>query len=371
MKNNVNYIFRRVLTFFTIFFILSCLKSCQVHAETIEQQLSQPFRIQGNSSDPSGYVLLYNSIYGGPTTNFKYGIYPFMLLDQNLIQFNEYETTSGNFDYILQLSICQTSNDMTLNYDSGSVHSYVRDVSTIGAVDSGTCKINVYTGKSVNYYIYINAQKRINENCNSDYCVIGQQFVMRWASNSYNEFRVLSQKYYEYTDEIANMLANAKTQTEINNKLQQQLDLQNQQMQQQHQDSINEQNAINQNTQAQNQTNNTLKDNSVDDPNSQFVEFEGKLANNNTITQLILLPVNLFTKILSTIDGSCSNFALGNLFGTDLNLPCINVSDYLGSSLWSIIDILFSGIFVYTISKKMIKVFENMSSMKESDDLSD
>lgn len=116
-----------------------------------------------------------------------------------------------------------------------------------------------------------------------------------------------------------------------------------------------------------NDVNDTLTDDSVDDPDSFITQFTNMLATNGTITQLITLPITMFTSILNNINGTCSSFNVGNLLGTDLIFPCIDVSTYLGSTLWGVIDVICSGFFVLTIAKKMIKAFNNFSGMKEGD----
>lgn len=120
-----------------------------------------------------------------------------------------------------------------------------------------------------------------------------------------------------------------------------------------------------------NDINSSINNDNVDDPSSSINSFKDKLATNGVITQLIGLPVTLFTKVLDSINGTCSSYNLGSLYGTDLVLPCINIESYLGSSLWGVIDVLISGLFVYSISRKFIKVFESMSSMKEGDVIGD
>lgn len=111
----------------------------------------------------------------------------------------------------------------------------------------------------------------------------------------------------------------------------------------------------------------TMKDDSIDDAPSQFSEFDDYLAQNGVITNLVTMPVTLFTKILNTLNGTCANYNLGNLYGTDLTLPCINISNYLGAPLWSVIDVIISGLLVYAISRHFIKMFNKMSSLEESD----
>ena len=117
--------------------------------------------------------------------------------------------------------------------------------------------------------------------------------------------------------------------------------------------------------------NDTISSSDVDDPSSSINSFKDKIAENGVITQLIGLPVTLFTKVLNSVNGTCTSYNLGSLFGTDIVFPCINISNYLGSTLWSVIDVLISGLFVYSISKKFIKVFDHMSSMNEGDVIDD
>lgn len=110
---------------------------------------------------------------------------------------------------------------------------------------------------------------------------------------------------------------------------------------------------------------NTIKDNNVDNPN--FEEFEEYIAENGVITQLITLPVRLYTQILNNINSTCTPFSLGELFGHNLTMDCINPSDFFGNVLWNTIDILGSGLFIYAISKKMISVFHQFTNLEEGD----
>lgn len=116
---------------------------------------------------------------------------------------------------------------------------------------------------------------------------------------------------------------------------------------------------------------NTLTDDSVDNPSSMISDFEDLLPSNGVITQLIALPITLYQKVLNSINGTCSSFNLGSLYGTNLVLPCIELSNILGSSLVNIIDLMISGFFILHISKKMVKAFESFTSMKEGDVIDD
>ncbi len=113
-------------------------------------------------------------------------------------------------------------------------------------------------------------------------------------------------------------------------------------------------------------TNDTLTDDNIDNTNtsSTLEDLSEDLPTNSVISDLLLLPVRLFQNILNNINGSCNTFNLGSLFGSNLTLPCINIETLIGSSLWSVIDILFCGAFVLVIRKKFVDIFHNFTDLK-------
>lgn len=104
---------------------------------------------------------------------------------------------------------------------------------------------------------------------------------------------------------------------------------------------------------------------------SKFDLFNSVLEENGTITNLMVLPITIWTTVYDSVGQECRPFELGNLLGTNLTLPCLNIENILGSTLWNTIDILFTGFFIYVISKKMILVFDKFSSLQEGDVISD
>ena len=120
-----------------------------------------------------------------------------------------------------------------------------------------------------------------------------------------------------------------------------------------------------------NDLNDNITSDDIDDPDSFINTIKNSVATNGTITQLITLPITLYQKVLDSINGTCSQFNLGSLYGTNLIMPCIDLDEYLGSTLWSTIDIICSGVFVLTIARKMIKAFNNFTSLKEGDVIND
>lgn len=111
--------------------------------------------------------------------------------------------------------------------------------------------------------------------------------------------------------------------------------------------------------------NDSINDSSTDDPSDDLDDMKENEASNSVISDLLLLPLNMFQRILNSINGSCSSFNLGSLYGSNLTLPCIDIPSVIGSSLWGIIDILFSGIFVLSIRKKFVDIFQNITSLKD------
>lgn len=117
--------------------------------------------------------------------------------------------------------------------------------------------------------------------------------------------------------------------------------------------------------------NDTISSDNVDDFSDTINSFDGFLEENSTITKLITLPVTLYSSILNNINNTCVPFNLGTLYGSPLILPCINIGNYLGASLWGMIDLIISGFAIYSISKKFIKIFNNFSTLREGDVLDD
>ena len=115
--------------------------------------------------------------------------------------------------------------------------------------------------------------------------------------------------------------------------------------------------------------NNSLNDESAptnNDISGNTSQWSNMNASNNTITQLLTMPLTLINAYLNGINGTCSSFNLGSLYGTDLVLPCINIATYIGSALWSTIDVLFSGFMIFNIGRKLIKIFNDFTNLNSN-----
>lgn len=126
-------------------------------------------------------------------------------------------------------------------------------------------------------------------------------------------------------------------------------------------------NAIEDGTNATKEQTDTIKDSSVDNDkaSSDIDTMNGKVASNGTITELITLPIRLYQAILNNVDGACSPINLGSLYNHNLRLTCINLSNLLGSTLYNIIDVLCCGLFILAFRKKMVDIFNHMTSLND------
>ena len=124
------------------------------------------------------------------------------------------------------------------------------------------------------------------------------------------------------------------------------------------------QQSINQVKQELGAIDNTLNDSSVDSSDSTINNLKDKIPTNSVISDLLLLPVRFLQNFVNALGSSCSQFNLGSLYGTNLFMPCINLENYLGSAIWTTIDLIISGLFIYALRKKFIEIYENLTNLK-------
>lgn len=193
----------------------------------------------------------------------------------------------------------------------------------------------------------------------NDVRISGNSFGFAWdiiGIDAVNDDTIINNNYQGFLDIINN--ENNNTQNIINNQ------------------NNNTQNIINNQNQNQQQTNEKLDDinNSLNDEtgvsqndvSNKTDEWSSKLAGTGPVSNMVLMPITLLNGYLNGFNSTCSTFNLGNLMGTDIILPCINISNYLGSTLWNVIDILFSGFMIYAIGKKFVKIFNDFTNLRDN-----
>lgn len=98
------------------------------------------------------------------------------------------------------------------------------------------------------------------------------------------------------------------------------------------------------------------------DINDLFSDFE---SSDTPISDLLTMPITLANAYISGMSGSCQSISLGRLYGSNLIIPCINVESFLGSELWTVIDILCSLFLIYSLSQLFISAFDGITSLRD------
>ena len=114
-----------------------------------------------------------------------------------------------------------------------------------------------------------------------------------------------------------------------------------------------------------NNLNDTLNDTSQPNTNQDINDMDNMVASDTPISDLITMPLTLVNAYINGINSSCSSVNLGNLYGTDLILPCINLEQRLGSNLWHTIDSFFSIFMCYNIGMLFITAFDGITSLRD------
>lgn len=104
------------------------------------------------------------------------------------------------------------------------------------------------------------------------------------------------------------------------------------------------------------------------------------------ISDLLLMPLNLLNKLHSSLSGTntrsvskgvhdnnyqCYSYTIPFDFtggSNTLTLPCINLENYLGSGIWTTIDLILVGLMIYNVGMMVVSFFESWSSLNDTFD---
>lgn len=114
-----------------------------------------------------------------------------------------------------------------------------------------------------------------------------------------------------------------------------------------------------------NDINDTLNNDSVDGVSSDWLESISSSSSNTPISDLLTLPITLIQSYINGFSSTCSPVNLGNLYGTNLVIPCINLEERLGSSLWGLIDSMFCLFMIYNIAMFCVGIYESITSLDD------
>lgn len=370
MKRDIKYIIRRVITGLILGFIFFNLNKCDVHAyvhvrnaspilDFNPTETSQLLNLTGtwsngyhiNSGSPWTYDIGEYTYYNGGGSGVYLGVSASYYFG---IEANTVYTPANTVTFYGNNPSRNTITSDNLRCGFGNYgsydSSYPQQVSNFSFVEEkGASSTSEYHYR---YHIMFNYRQQIpnhtgggNFSCWFYRPTTNYLALQSISNNSYTE-------YFGYTD-IFDISLSADPSAQFYN----QITNQNERI-------------INQNTQINSNIvdiEDAIKDDSIDDPTSKINDAKNKVATNSTISSLVTLPVTLFTQVLNSLEGTCSTYTLGTLYEHTIQFECIDIGSVLGSGLWTTIDILISGLLVYAISRKFVKVFNELSQLKEGD----
>lgn len=107
--------------------------------------------------------------------------------------------------------------------------------------------------------------------------------------------------------------------------------------------------------------NNDKKNKNFFDKISSSINFSGPISG------IINIPINLIRVLSSAIaSNTCTNYNLGSLWGTNLVIPCVNIKQHLGNSLYSTIDLICACVMIYYIFKMFGELYTNLLFMHKN-----
>lgn len=367
IKRETKYIIRRILISVGVILLLGFIKTCEVRAEvnwispgdlTYKNPLgSNP--VYGTNCSTDGYSCVYLENTNSMTyARFYTGNGGYEFPYSQLAVFNvaiirgDSEEDVGIGTITLNGTTCYYSatqdyiNNQNATSNTENLAPYKTSVSAYCPL-SGTFQISGRTklieirytnGANVSYLML----SRITFISNGE---VDRIIQLLGSSNSYWVYN--NYLLEEINSKLATIISNEGS---ITNAI-------NSQSQQQHTDAQAQQ-------QATEDINDSINNSNVDAPNDSINQMQQNLPTNSVISDLLTLPIRMFQNIVNAVNGTCSPFSLGALFGTNLVLPCINIQNYLGSTLWGAIDVIFCGIFILSMRKKFVEIFENITSLK-------
>lgn len=124
----------------------------------------------------------------------------------------------------------------------------------------------------------------------------------------------------------------------------------------------------------QNENTNSINNNLTDDTSPSDSDIEDLFDldtddSNSPVSDLLLMPLTLLNAFNNGFSGTCSSVNLGNLYGTNLVLPCIQVQNYLGSTLWNLIDMMFCIFLIYNMAMMFVQIYEGFTTLRDDFDV--
>lgn len=107
-------------------------------------------------------------------------------------------------------------------------------------------------------------------------------------------------------------------------------------------------------------------DSTLKNDDAPTIDLSDIQTSNTPISDLVTLPLTLLNSIYNGISGSCSNWSLLLPFNHTILLQCFTISDYVGSSVATIIDCAICLFMAYRIILLFIAVFNDITTLSDT-----
>lgn len=345
-ENDTKYIFKRLILYLIItgivFFAGSKCAKAQIQSGFLQQYTNGTptfITITGISSTFRPYTSLSSGTHTTLFQNYGEGYVLFNLLVG--------PATSSANAVISGITIHSTGNDL-FACDIGNMQTYV-DNSKYNNNYSVKCPVK-FTNGSALYSIEVYRSGTTGQTAYWPSDLI--TFVSEQQAD-YSTITSAQQQTSQQIQNVYNQMMNEGTYTRnaINNAATQA-----------HSDSQAEQQAINNNTQAINDLNSTI--------NADFNFDTGFLdgldlfqPDEDILRRILMLPYNIalmFGTVFGSPPEACVPYNFGSLLGTNLVLPCINWKNYVGNTIYTLIDTIFGSCLLIgfiTYCRKLVEFF--------------
>lgn len=299
------------------------------------------------------YLKVNADFYYGIETSYNVGI------PTNYLNTTRNPITANNLR-------CGIGNTIGSGYDS----TYSPKVSNFSATYSHDLSANNYPHTV--YHITFTYEQQLgsdmtgNSNMSCWFVSSGTQLLVQLHGS------VAQQLMFQYTPTLQWSLTQDQTNSQLNTITEQNKTIINQNQTQINQNNQiiqeekNTQNKIEDNTKAQKETNDLLKDTNTpsnNDVNSltDSIQFE-----ESNVPELFQIFPKITGAISTGVANGCSTgFDLGELYGNVIIIPCINPGQYLGTYIWGVCDAIFCMVFLYYFIKWLVNLYQKFTSLRE------
>lgn len=361
MKKDFKYIIKRILIGVGIILVMSFIRSCNVSAASLENK-GTSIRFMPNNTYANNLNWSQNYYNGTPHDNYNgFNIFAQIIYDdidvifdgRYLISFIVFSSVEQNGISCSNLS----SNFRNINMTTGN---WVQNEISSNCID--TYNTSYYNKPAIRILYEFTYKNRtgaggINElnfivNTNNNF-FLGGDFGL--------DYGIAVSDIQPYDITIINTWNNDKANQTIINQNNLLYGSLQQQINQSHQDSINEQNAIN-------NVNDSINDSSIpSDSESKINSITDKLKENQntSVVQIATFFPQVLQLVINGLNTSCTGgYSLGSLYGTELRIPCINPVDYLGSTIWGMIDAILCLCYLIPLCKFLVNTYTDLTSLR-------